>query len=815
MQIHPIANHSTLPDVPTSTGDDHLQYWADTTIGTGTRAKDYSTTGTVDVGKLIVRKADDATIEFIDDDGTHFFHYDTGLDSFTFDDQLEIDRTSSEGMRISRNRVAAIGGNLELSGGAGFGIVVIDSDWTVSSGKTCENIGSITTGDWNGGTIDNTIIGGTIPAAGNFSTVDIDGGTFDNITSLTGTTASIMSTKSGQEHFEATPTLKLWCFGDIQPLNAGHWTDFDNVITDILNIPFDFSLVVGDIVDNGQTTADFVTYLTALRNANNPRNDFYHLAGNHDYQSNGTLDNYKEHMDNEHRYTLKIGNILIIVMSDEVQSVGGDISVETFDWWENLVVNNQDKNIIVVSHQPLFATTLGSDSHATNYSIADSSRFTDVLENYDIDMWVSGHVGLPLDGGTPDAGLKQVDTIIQKTYGLNTSWHMNVGLHLPEDFTQICSRVLNFTEGSTACLVQLRNHTTNSFETDSDFQKTITLKYAAEITGERIYEDGLPDIVVNSITANTDSIADRFVDNSLIGWWQFNGTANDSSDNGNDGTLQDGASVANNILECDGTGDYVDLATFTALSGQAYTVVSWFRIDGGAGTRRTICEAVPNFLLSMGLGTDNKFDVFAEKTTSFATVANIDVPSPADGWHQIASVYKDGTLSAYMDGEFVGSNSGGSGDLKAYTGFHIGRYRNNDSTRDWDGALDDLRVYDRDLDAYEIRKIYNEGNKDTRHFNKLINTSGRLVGTHRYTTTQTLNATDYVVSANTDGSAWTLTLPAGIVGTVYEITNTGDSNNNLTIAPDGSEHLIGVNSNWTLFDGETLKITYRTTDGWY
>lgn len=104
----------------------------------------------------------------------------------------------------------------------------------------------------------------------------------------------------------------------------------------------------------------------------------------------------------------------------------------------------------------------------------------------------------------------------------------------------------------------------------------------------------------------------------------------------------------------------------------------------------------------------------------------------------------------------------------------------------------------------------------TLRINATVTTSyGRIVGESRYTTTQTLDNLDHIVSANTDGGAWTLSLPAGVVGTVYEITNTGDSSNNLTIAPNGAEHLIGVNANWTLLDGETLKITYRTSDGWY
>jgi hypothetical protein len=93
--------------------------------------------------------------------------------------------------------------------------------------------------------------------------------------------------------------------------------------------------------------------------------------------------------------------------------------------------------------------------------------------------------------------------------------------------------------------------------------------------------------------------------------------------------------------------------------------------------------------------------------------------------------------------------------------------------------------------------------------------AGRIKFPSRYTTTQTLDETDYEVFCNTDGSAWTVSLPAGIHGTTYRIINTGTSGNLLTITPNGSENLIGVNSNYFRKDGETLIITYNATDGWY
>jgi len=98
---------------------------------------------------------------------------------------------------------------------------------------------------------------------------------------------------------------------------------------------------------------------------------------------------------------------------------------------------------------------------------------------------------------------------------------------------------------------------------------------------------------------------------------------------------------------------------------------------------------------------------------------------------------------------------------------------------------------------------------------QLHTTEGRIVNSDRVTANTTLDVTNHNVFCDTDGGAFTATLPAGVDGTYYRIMNTGTSSNNLVIAPDGAENLLGDNSGFTLMDGESLIITYETTEGWY
>ena len=101
------------------------------------------------------------------------------------------------------------------------------------------------------------------------------------------------------------------------------------------------------------------------------------------------------------------------------------------------------------------------------------------------------------------------------------------------------------------------------------------------------------------------------------------------------------------------------------------------------------------------------------------------------------------------------------------------------------------------------------------YLGKVTTFGGRVVDTTRITGNTTLDATHHNVFADTDGGAFTVTLPAGVAGTTYRIINSGSSANNLTITPDGAELLLGVNSNFTLLDGDVLVIVYEATEGWW
>ena len=89
---------------------------------------------------------------------------------------------------------------------------------------------------------------------------------------------------------------------------------------------------------------------------------------------------------------------------------------------------------------------------------------------------------------------------------------------------------------------------------------------------------------------------------------------------------------------------------------------------------------------------------------------------------------------------------------------------------------------------------------------------GRLVKTTRVTTTYTILVSDDNVYCDTDGGDFTATLPAGANGQRYRIINSGSGT--LTVAPDGSELIDGVNASKTMGKGSVI-LTNETTEGWW
>jgi hypothetical protein len=96
----------------------------------------------------------------------------------------------------------------------------------------------------------------------------------------------------------------------------------------------------------------------------------------------------------------------------------------------------------------------------------------------------------------------------------------------------------------------------------------------------------------------------------------------------------------------------------------------------------------------------------------------------------------------------------------------------------------------------------------------LATSSGRIVNTTRVTAAYTADATDHMIYADTDGGAFTVTLPAGVEGQYLRIANVGTSGNDVTVDGNGAETVMGA-ATQALADGEIMILVYNATEGWW
>ena len=77
-----------------------------------------------------------------------------------------------------------------------------------------------------------------------------------------------------------------------------------------------------------------------------------------------------------------------------------------------------------------------------------------------------------------------------------------------------------------------------------------------------------------------------------------------------------------------------------------------------------------------------------------------------------------------------------------------------------------------------------------------------------------VNPVDEILHVDTTAGPITVNLPEGFEGEQHRITNVGLTGNSVTIVPNGTEKLNGVNASEFLRNFETLDLGYNNTTGW-
>ncbi len=204
--------------------------------------------------------------------------------------------------------------------------------------------------------------------------------------------------------------------------------------------------------------------------------------------------------------------------------------------------------------------------------------------------------------------------------------------------------------------------------------------------------------------------------NGLVGWWPFNGNANDESGNGNNGTVNGATLTAdrfgglNNAYNFNGISNYIDVGNPSSLGNNPsnYTQAGWLYLVDFSDAYVFMSKRHDNSGNDWGtpVSTVNGTFIFFADDAFYqqAPLAETNQLS-VNQWHHLTFVKNQNTYSIYVNGVLDGS----------ITDNHImGGTSNNlifGAQLAWPeffkGKLDDIGIWNRALTQQEISVLYN------------------------------------------------------------------------------------------------------------
>ena len=158
-------------------------------------------------------------------------------------------------------------------------------------------------------------------------------------------------------------------------------------------------------------------------------------------------------------------------------------------------------------------------------------------------------------------------------------------------------------------------------------------------------------------------------------------------------------------------------------NAKVFTLVAWYRYadrsGDGSDLRNFVWESTPGYSLAFGLqASQGQRDAeWWFQTASHTAISDRTGPTiESNVWYHVAMIWNQETGRAkfYHNGLLRDDITLPQGvELEEMSGFHIGNHRRGDGSRDWDGYLDDVAVYDLELTPRQIQALYQGSSHDT------------------------------------------------------------------------------------------------------
>ncbi len=214
------------------------------------------------------------------------------------------------------------------------------------------------------------------------------------------------------------------------------------------------------------------------------------------------------------------------------------------------------------------------------------------------------------------------------------------------------------------------------------------------------------------------------VPQGLVGYWTFDGknmtnaTATDISGSGLNGTLKNMTTAGSAIpgkmgqaLKFNGTSNYINLGS-SAVDNSVYSISLWVYNYGSTtgqvfmrGNGTSYCFYNPSIYIGNG--------TISVAETGCSGGGTIGSKALTKGWHHIVITRNGQNAIFYVDGVVVATDNSNNGGNPTQGVLIFGAAPTNPSgstvTNYFDGALDDVRIYNRAITSSEVQTLYRAG----------------------------------------------------------------------------------------------------------
>ena len=271
----------------------------------------------------------------------------------------------------------------------------------------------------------------------------------------------------------------------------------------------------------------------------------------------------------------------------------------------------------------------------------------------------------------------------------------------------------------------------------------------------------------------------------LVGWWPFNGNANDESGNGNNGTVN-GATLTSDRFgnvgksySFNGVNQNITKNNFSINSG-SLSISFWFKASNINKTMRIITHNWNNSQSSFSTHIDQKSSVYGYLGAVTKDMNNTQYPvwtstiiNNSD-WYFVTLTSNGSIIKFYLNGNLIDSKN--TPNLKSSTNT---MFFGGDISFPFEGKLDDIGIWNRALTQIEVTDLYKScGHEIT---SEPINSSLNA-GSNAYFSVSAVSGSTYQWQSNPLNMGWqnisNNSNYSGVTSNSLSVDNTTVSNHN-------------------------------------